>query len=151
MKHMVIKGFFGAVILYLTELQHEFGTILWVVLAMAAIDLLLNVGKEGKQLEKLGSAFVAIGAPSVISNNINGHAFTHTVLAMVALAYVVILYPQVVAFISNLKQPQAIKQTELEYITELKNQVQELAARVEEQNGKVPAGIVQAQTQDIQQ
>lgn len=148
---MVLKGIFGAIVLYLTELQHEFGTILWVVLAMAALDLLLNVGKEGKQFEKFGSAFVAIGAPSIISNNINGGVFTHTVLALVALAYISVLYPQLVALINKFKQPETAKQSELELITELKNQVESMAVKLEEQNGKVPAGIVQAPPQDTQQ
>ena len=127
MKHMIAKGAASAILLYVTELQHQYGTILWIVLAMVILDVLLNVGDEQKQFNKLGSAFVAIGAPTIISTQATSPAFAHTLLALIAIAYVQILYPQIITLVKKMGGSVSVQSAEMILIQDLQNQVLKLS------------------------
>lgn len=123
-----IKGISTAVVAFFAYAQHTYGTLLWVVLAMAAIDILMNVQNEGKQFEKLGSAFVAIGAPAILTSHLGSPDMVRVSLAVVCIAYIQILYPQLVTFLKNLHQPQSVVKVELSYLQELEKKYSALAA-----------------------
>jgi hypothetical protein len=95
-----IGGFF---IVWLTYINDTFSPLFWVLLALVFVDLVLNIHKEGKQFEKLGSAAVAMGIPSFIGENIGNPHFIKYLVAMMCLVYVQHVVPQLVALISKLK------------------------------------------------
>ena len=137
---MVVKGVASAVIVFFTTLQNQYGTILWVVLAMVIMDVLLNVGNEQKQFNKLGSAFVAIGAPTIVSNNMGNPEMTHVVLALVAISYVQVLYPQLITMLGKFGQSKAVVSAEMAAIQDLQKQILTLA------EASLPAASVLAQS-----
>jgi hypothetical protein len=96
------KGIGGALIVWLTYINTTFSPLFWVLLALVFIDLVLNIHKEGKQFEKLGSAAVAMGVPSFIGQNIGNPHFIKYLVAMMCLVYLQHVVPQLVALISRL-------------------------------------------------
>ncbi len=126
---MVVKGVASAVIVFFTTLQNQYGTILWVVLAMVVLDVLMNVGNEQKQFNKLGSAFVAIGAPTIVSHNFGSPEMTHVVLALIAISYVQVLYPQLISMLGKFGQSKAVISAEMLAIQDLQKQVLTLAEK----------------------
>lgn len=148
-----IKGVSTAVVAFFAYAQHTYGTLLWVVLALAAIDILLNVQNEGKQFEKLGSAFVAIGAPAILQSHIGSPDMVRVSLAVAAIAYIQILYPQLVSFLKSLHQPSAVVKVELSYLQELEKKYSALAAQTlgtttPQASQTAPVSVVPASTQN---
>ena len=94
-----IKGIFAAAALVVTYVDHTLSPLFWALLALAAIDVLLNVHDESKQLTKLGSAFVTMFG--TYSATLAGHYgqpdFVRILVAIAVLAYLQIVVPQLLA------------------------------------------------------
>lgn len=136
-----VKGTVSVVLVWLSA-QHQYGTLLWVVLAMAALDVLLNVHKEQLQFTKLGSAFVALGSPAIVQADLHSPQLVHVALALVAISYVQILYPQVVKWLLSLHEPKAVVKVELAALQSLEAKVEALASQQAGGSSvKIPVGI----------
>lgn len=109
-----IKGASVGVIFGISYINHIFSPLVWALLALIIVDILLNVHKEGQQLTKIGSAFATLGGTSLISFQ---HAFTleavHGLVAVMVLAYIQVVSPQIVRMISKAKNINAATKTDL--------------------------------------
>lgn len=88
----------------ISYINHIFSPLIWGLLALIIVDILLNVHKEGQQLQKIGSAFATLGGTSLLTVQ---HAFNletvHALVAVMVLAYIQVVAPQIVAMIKKAK------------------------------------------------
>ncbi|WP_067929537.1 hypothetical protein [Alicyclobacillus shizuokensis] len=104
MASVSMKGLGAMAVLAVTWVNHTLSPLFWVLLALVAVDLLLNLHQEAKQLQKLGSAFFALGIPTFISDNagqILNPEILKALVCLLCLGYVWVLTPQVLAWLSK--------------------------------------------------
>lgn len=96
------KGASLAAIFGISYINHVFSPLIWGLLILIMADVLLNVHKEGQQFTKIGSAFATLGGTSILTA---AHAFNlealHGIVAVMVLAYIQIVAPQIVLFVSK--------------------------------------------------
>lgn len=99
-----VKGASAVVIFGISYINHIFSPLIWALLVLIVIDVILNVHKEGQQLNKIGSAFATLGGTSLLST---AHAFNqeaiHGIVAVMVLAYIQVVSPQIVTVIGRFK------------------------------------------------
>lgn len=135
MKHTMIKGLLSLVAVGVAYIDKTFGELVWVLIALIAIDLILNLKDEGKQLNKIGSAAVALGLPSILtgSTNLLNPLMLHSLVAVMVLAYLQVVYPQIQTLLSNIGKKsanvgvQALDTVAQAKLNALEQQVQTLA------------------------
>lgn len=99
-----VKGIGALLVVWLTYIDKTFSPLFWVLLALVFLDLILNICDEGKQFQKLGSAFVAMGIPTFIANNLGQNAdMGKYLVAMMCLVYLQHVVPQLYALVAKLK------------------------------------------------
>lgn len=99
-----VKGAGTAVLFGLSYINHIFSPLIWALLALIIIDVLLNVHKEGQQLTKIGSAFATLGGTSLLTvQNAFSLEVVHGLVAVMVLAYIQVVVPQIVSLISKAK------------------------------------------------
>ena len=98
----IIKGLSAFAVVAITYIDNTFSPLFWVLLVLVAWDILANVHKEGQQLTKIGSAFASIGGITVIEGHIGSPDVVRIVVAVLVLAYIQVVMPQVFALIKKI-------------------------------------------------
>lgn len=102
--NMSIKTLFAALMLGVSYINHIFSPLIWGLSILIVIDILLNVHKEGQQFNKIGSAFATLGGSGLLQTS---HFFSieviHGLVAVMFLAYVQVVVPQILKGIGKLK------------------------------------------------
>lgn len=98
-----VKGIGALAVVWVTYINHTFTPLIWVLLALIFVDLVLNVHKEGQQLHKLGSMAVSIGLPTYVINNLNQPDLGKYLVAMLCIAYLQTVVPQLIQKVSSWK------------------------------------------------
>jgi hypothetical protein len=128
-----LKGASAFVLFGISYINHIFSPLIWALLVLIMIDVIFNVHKEGQQLTKIGSAFATLGGTSLISMQ---HAFNaeaiHGIVAVMVLAYIQVVAPQIVAFIGRLRSIQPA--TRMAMLEALQAENQALKQKAEEQS-----------------
>lgn len=97
-----IKGISAALIAWLSYVDKTLTPLFWVLLALVAIDMFMNVHKEGQQFQKIGSMALTLGVPSYIGSNLSNPELGKYLVAMMSIVYLQIVVPQLVAKVSKL-------------------------------------------------
>lgn len=99
-----VKGAGVLAIFGISYINHIFSPLIWGLLILIIIDVILNVHKEGQQLNKIGSAFATLSGTSLMSFE---HALSpeaiHGIVAVMVLAYIQVVAPQIVNIVTNFK------------------------------------------------
>lgn len=118
-----VKGASALAIFGISYINHIFSPLIWALLALIVIDVLLNVHKEGQQLTKIGSAFATLGGTSLISVQ---HAFNleavHGLVAVMVLAYIQVVSPQIVNGIKKAKSLSSTTKTDIIAVLQAENE-----------------------------
>ena len=93
---VVLAGWFAYI-------NTNFTPLFWVLLALIAVDLVLNVHKEEKQLSKIGSAFMSAGFPYLITQSTHLELAIRAAVLMGVVVYIQIVFPQLFAVIAKWK------------------------------------------------
>jgi hypothetical protein len=150
MKNMItggLKGISGAIVFWLTYINNTFTPLIWILLALVALDLFLNAHKEGQQFSKIGSMAVALGAPGYIAANLANPNLGKYVVAMMCIVYLQIVVPLVIEKLSTMKiskdpKQNAIDQATIQALTERLAAMEEAKAKAimaAAQNAPAPA------------
>lgn len=99
----LLKGVAGAWIIFYTFMNQNFGPLIWVLLALIAIDLLINAKDEDKAFKKIIQGFVSVGLPSFIANSITVPHFMTYATALLCLVYLEVDGPQILALLTKFK------------------------------------------------
>jgi hypothetical protein len=99
----MVKGIASAAAVAIGYIDTHYTPLFWALLALAALDLILNAGKEQKQFAKLGSAFVALGMPTLLATNMGNPELPRIIVALMVLVYIQVVFPQVATLISKIK------------------------------------------------
>lgn len=133
-----IKGIFAVAALAVTYVDHTLSPLFWALLALAAIDVLLNVHDETKQWTKLGSAFVTLGGTYGVAGHFGQPDFIRILVAVAVLAYLQIVVPQLLALgsrvVKEIKTP-AQRADAQAMIATLQAEVAQLKAGAQAQAG----------------
>lgn len=145
------KSLGALVILAVAWVNQTLSPLFWLLLALIAVDLILNIHQEGKQLQKLGSTFFALGLPAWISEHASAAAqlspeFLKGVVVLLTLGYVWVVVPQVFAFVQRIlpqpeqqmlqeMEPQALEAIVRKVIQEAKSTSPEAAQKAQEALG----------------
>lgn len=97
------KGIGALAVVWLAYLNNTFSPLIWVLLGLVAVDLFLNIHKEGQQFAKLGSMAVTLGIPTIVANNIGQPDLGKYLVAVLCLAYLQIVVPQIFQRLSQIK------------------------------------------------
>lgn len=113
-----LKGISAAVVVAVAYINDTLSPLFWVLLALVAVDLLLNLHDFSKQKDKLISAAVGLGLPSALIHATNTPHFASAIVATLTLAYLQVVWPQINAAIARLKLSgsKAIDHAEVEAI-----------------------------------
>jgi hypothetical protein len=106
MKNMVsggLKGIGGVIVFWLSYINNTFTPLIWILLALVAMDLFLNAHKEGQQFSKIGSMAVTLGAPGYIAANLANPNLGKYVVAIMCIVYLKIVVPVVVDKLASVK------------------------------------------------
>lgn len=130
----------------------------WVLLALIAVDLLLNLRQEGKQLQKLGSAFFSLGLPVFVEQyaaNWQNPEFLKGVVALITIGYIWVVVPQLFAWVQRIvpkaKRP-VVQAIEPEVMQQILAAVKaEVAKTAPQEAAQIDASIAQAQTPGTEQ
>lgn len=96
-----IKGLGALFVVWMTYINTTFSPLFWVLLALIFVDLLLNIHKEGQQFHKLASMGMSLGIPTVIAQNINQPELGKYLVAILCLAYLQVVVPEISARIKT--------------------------------------------------
>ena len=103
------KGIGSALAVMVAYLDHTFSPLVWVLLALVAVDLLLNFHQEGKQLEKMGAAFASLGFPTLIANHItliHSPELPKLIVTLLTILYIQVVFPQLGTLVKKIKWSQ---------------------------------------------
>lgn len=133
MKHTVIKSILSLGALVTAYMDGTFGPLIWALLILVGLDLVLNLRDEAKQLSKIGSGAVTLGLPALLTNaqSIASPAILHAIVAVLVLAYLQVVYPQVMARIT--KWSAKVPVADAAEVAALKSQVATLTAQTRAQ------------------
>lgn len=136
-----VKGIGALTIFGVSYLNHIFSPLIWGLLVLVVIDILLNAHKQGEQLNKIGTAFITLGGTSLISSF---HTFNletvHALVAIMVIAYIQIVSPQIVAIINKTKSISGPTKAELIAALEAENKSLKQMAITEENKVIVTTG-----------
>jgi hypothetical protein len=99
----MVKGLASAVTVAVGYIDTHYTPLFWALLALAALDLILNAGKEQKQFAKLGSAFVALGMPTLLATNMGNPELPRIIVALMVIVYIQVVFPQVATLLGKIK------------------------------------------------
>lgn len=97
-----MKGVSALVIAWITYIDNTFTPLFWVLLVLVALDMFLNVHKEGQQFLKIGSMAISLGAPSYIAANLGDAHLGKYLVAIMCLVYLQIVVPEIINKINKL-------------------------------------------------
>jgi hypothetical protein len=97
-----LKSISAILVCWLTYIDRTFTPLFWVLLALVALDMFLNVHKEGQQFIKIGSMAVTLGAPSYVAANLSNPNLGKYLVAIMCLVYLQLVVPQLITKISSL-------------------------------------------------
>lgn len=98
-----IKGISALLVAWFTYIDKTFTPLFWVLLALVALDMFLNVHKEGQQFIKIGSMAISLGVPSYVGANLSNPDLGKYLVAIMCLVYLQLVVPVLVQKISALK------------------------------------------------
>lgn len=98
-----VKGFSTVIVAWLTYLNNTFTPLFWVLLALVALDMFLNVHREGQQFYKIGSMAITLGVPSYVTANLGNPSLGKYLVAIMCLVYLQIVVPQLLAKVGSWK------------------------------------------------
>lgn len=98
-----VKGISALLVAWFTYIDKTFTPLFWVLLVLVALDMFLNVHKEGQQFVKIGSMAISLGVPSYVGANLNNPDLGKYLVAIMCLVYLQIVVPQFVQKLSSLK------------------------------------------------
>ncbi len=142
--NLALKTIGGLATLAVTYIDSTLTPLFWALLVLAAIDILLNVHKEGQQWNKLGSAFISLGGTLGLAGHVSQPDFLRVMVAVATLAYLQVVVPQLVTLVGNIKWSKdpatnaVIKQAEL---TALKKEIETLRSQADKQVGTTQDGL----------
>ena len=141
--HNVFRGILsiGAAV-YAWEVQN-LGPMFWILVGLVAVDMILNVNDLEKQWQKVGTGFLALGGPKLISGlligGITSGTSLHLLEALMVLVYIQIDYPQVIGWLKKIpgltKQE---KQTLEKDVEDLKQLVVKMAQNAQASQAQEP-------------
>lgn len=109
-----MKGATAIFIGWLTYINHTFTPLFWVLLALVALDLMLNVHKEGQQFYKIGSMAISLGVPSYVASNLDNPNLGKYLVALMCLVYLQIVVPSLIHRMESLKLSKDPKQNAID-------------------------------------
>lgn len=95
-----IRGIGGAALFVVSYIDNWLSPLFWLLLGLVALDFLFSIKKirdENFQFQKLGSAIMSFGLPSVIANDIHSPELVKSVVAGLVIIYLSIVAPKVSA------------------------------------------------------
>ena len=98
-----VKGLGALALVWFTYIDKTFTPLFWVLMVLVGIDMVLHVGKEGQQFNKIGSMAVALGIPSVVGENLNNPLLGKYLVAIMCLVYLQLVVPALVQRIGKIK------------------------------------------------
>lgn len=98
-----VKGISALLVAWFAYIDKTFTPLFWVLLALVALDMFLNVHKEGQQFVKIGSMAISLGVPSYVGANLDNPDLGKYLVAIMCLVYLQIIVPQLVQKINALK------------------------------------------------
>ncbi|MCL6594262.1 MAG: hypothetical protein K6T31_09825, partial [Alicyclobacillus sp.] len=101
--NVTIKSLGALAVAVSAYINQTFSPLFWALLALAAVDILLNVHREGQQFQKLGSAFAAVGGTTVLSQHIASPDILKIAVAVLTLAYLQVVVPQLVGLLGKIR------------------------------------------------
>lgn len=128
----VAKGLMTAIVLGVGYVDANFTPLFWVLLALMAIDVLLNVSHEGQQLNKIGSAVASLGGVALVESHLGNPDILKVSIAVLVLAYLQVVAPQVIALVKKIKfskSPKANVFLQEQIISNLQAEVQRLTTQ----------------------
>jgi len=99
----MVKGIASAAAVGIGYIDTHYTPLFWVLLALAALDLILNAGKEQHQFTKLGSAFAALGLPTLLANNVGNPELPRIMVTLMVIVYIQVVFPQLAKLMMKLK------------------------------------------------
>ena len=99
----MVKGLASAVAVAISYIDTHYSPLFWVLIALAALDLVLNAGQEEKQFAKIGSAFAALGMPTLLANNMANPELPRIMVTLMVVVYIQVVFPQAASLLSKLK------------------------------------------------
>lgn len=139
--NVTIKGLGALAVGVAAYVNHTFGMLFWVLLSLAAVDLLLNVHDEQKQLAKFGSAFASIGGITVLESHLSNPEVMKIAVAVAVLAYIQVVTPQLVSLLGKLHLP---KRENKFLVAMMEQEIARLKAEANQQAGTASASNPQA-------
>lgn len=97
------KGLMAVAVFGVAYVNQNFTPLFWVLLALLALDVLLNVGHEGQQFAKIGSAVASLGGVSLVESHLGNPDLVKVCVAVLVLAYLQIVAPQLYKLVSNIR------------------------------------------------
>lgn len=133
------KGLAAAVVFGFSYIDHIFSPLIWALLVLVILDILLNVHHEDKQFTKIGSAFATLGGTELFSqSNLFSIDVIHGLVAVMVLAYLQVVVPQVIVFIQKLKGLSSTSKVEMIAILQAENEaLKQKAVSQDSQENKV--------------
>jgi hypothetical protein len=98
-----LKGLLSAIVAGIALIDKTFTPCIWLLLALVAVDLILNVHKEGQQMHKLFSAAGAMGIPTFIGTHYDLPNFAQYLTVLMTVAYIQVVFPQIVDLLKKVK------------------------------------------------
>lgn len=146
----MFKSLGTAAVLAISYVNHTFSPFFWVLLALAGLDILLNMHREGQQFQKIGSAVASIGGISVLEGHLGNPDILRVSVAVLVLAYLQVVVPQLIAMVKNFHfaSSQKVNAAEKDLASKvIQSQASQIAAMVRQQllaEGVVPASASEA-------
>lgn len=100
--NVFLKGFAAMAVVIFSYINQTFSPLFWVLAALIAIDLIINVKHPEKQFEKLGSAAVSLGIPVFIGQNVGQPGFMKYLVVLLCIVYIEVTFPQIRVMLSKL-------------------------------------------------
>lgn len=141
--NVTLKSIGGAITVIVAYVNHTLTPLFWALLILASLDVLLNVHKEGMQLQKVGSAFASIGGTVGLANHVAQPDFLRVAVAVATLAYLQVVVPQIVSLLGKIKfskDPATNNAVQEAEIAALRAEVERLRQIADQQAGVKPGG-----------
>jgi len=124
------KGVSAAAVGTFFYLNGKFGTLFWVLMILVLLDIIFNLTSLGNlenQFKKIGSAVFSLGGPVLFLNAYKDGEMAKILVAVLVLAYLEILYPQVKPLLAHLKIPKKDETVLLAEISRLRGDLDRMA------------------------
>lgn len=97
------KGVSALAVAVFSYINNTYTPLIWVLAALIFLDLVMNMHKEGQQFQKIGSAAAALGIPGFITSQFGTPHFTQYIVALLTIAYIQVVFPQIGSLIDKIK------------------------------------------------